>query len=296
VSLAGMQTKTDNLGKCDELFLQRYDVALKWALKITKYDHELAEDLVHNFYLQFEKIFRDGKSVNIACFDSYIYVSLRNIYTSHLRKSIKQREKETLAVEDFLFADDPRKQIKTREKLFAVCRYACLRKETSISSSVLILRYFHGYFPSEVARVLKSSRNVVEVRLAFARRESIAYLENPEEFDFAENEFSNYCLPRNYIHYQQDTLHNLHQIIFSSRHGVCFEKQQIKEKYLESKGRLTRSELSHLVSCYQCLDETNRLHGLMLLDQRDPLQSLGRESCAEPLKGKEEILVRSASA
>lgn len=292
-----MQTKIDNSGGCEELFLQRYDLALKWALRITKHDRELAEDLVHNFYLQLKKIFRDGKSINIASFDSYIYVSLRNLYISHLRKSIKQRETETSAAEDLLlFAEDPREQTKVRNKLFAVCRYACLRKETSISSSVLILRYFHGYFPSEIARVLKSSRNVVEVRLASARRESIAYLENHKEFDFAENEFSTSRLPNNYIHNQQDTLHDLHRIIFNSRRGACFEKEQIKEKYLENMARITRAELSHLVSCHQCLDETNRLHGLTLLDQRRPLQTLGRESCAEPFGKPKKVFTRSANA
>ena len=291
-----MKTEFGNPGKCDELFLQRYDAAFKWALHIAKRDHELAEDLVHNFYLQFVKIFRNGKTVKIDNFDSYVYVSLRNLYVSHLRKNIRQREREFSIIDDFLLADDQSGQMKIRDKLFAVCRYACLRKETSISSSILILRYFHGYFPSEVARVLKSSRNVVEARLASARRESIAYLKNCKDFDGAESKFSNDCPPNNYIHYQQDILHHLHCIIFDSRHGVCLEKQHIKEIYLESKMRLTRIELSHIVSCHQCLDELNRLHGLMLLEQRHPLQTLGRENCGETLKKQGEIFARAASA
>lgn len=290
-----MQTEIGNTGFCDELFLQRYDEAFKWALRIAGYDRAVAEDLVHTFYLQFKKIFLEGKSVSINSFDSYAYVSLRNLYVSHLKKNIRQREKETSAADFLAFAVNPQEQLKARENLFAVCRYACLRKETSISSSVLILRYFHGYFPSEVAQILKSSRNVVEVRLASARRESIAYLENPQEFDAAENQFSNCRPPDSGVQNQPDTLQILRRIIFGSRRGVCFKKEEIREKYFESTARLTRNELSHLVSCRQCLDETNGLHGLILLDRRHPLRSLGRESGAKPLKQKK-FFVRSASA
>jgi RNA polymerase sigma factor (sigma-70 family) len=291
-----MQTEIGNTGICDELFLQRYDEAFKWALRIAGYDRAVAEDLVQTFYLQFKKIFLEGKSVNINSFDSYAYVSLRNLYVSHLKKNIRQREKETSAADFLAFAVNPQEQLKARENLFAVCRYACLRKETSISGSVLILRYFHGYFPSEVAQILKSSRNVVEVRLAAARRESIAYLENPQEFGAAEDQFSNRRPPSSRAQNQPDTLQILRRIIFGSRRSVCFEKEEIREKYFESTARLTRNELSHLVSCRQCLDETNKLHGLMLLDRRHPLQSLGRESgAAEPLKQKK-FFVRSASA
>jgi len=287
----GMQTESSNSGKCDELFLQRYDAAFKWALHIAKRDHGLAEDLVHNFYLQFKKIFRDGKAVNISSFDSYMYVSLRNLYISHLRKIIRQREREFSIIDDFLLADDPNGQMKVRDELFAVCRYACLRKDTSISSSVLILRYFHGYFPSEVARILKSSRNVVESRLASARRESIAYLKNCRDFDAAERKFKNDRLPNNYINYRQDMLHSLHRIIFDSRRGVCLGNRQIREIYLESTMRLTRSELSHVVSCRQCLDKINRLHGLIVLEQRHPIQTLGRENGAETFKKRRKILL-----
>ncbi len=281
-----MQTESGNTGKCDELFLQRYDAAFKWALHIAKRDHQLAEDLVHNFYLQFKKIFRDGKTVNIASFDNYMYVSMRNLYVSHLRKSNRQREREFSIIDDFLLADDMDGRMKVRDKLFAVCHYACLRKDTSISSSILILRYFHGYFPSEVARILKSSRNVVEARLASARREAIVYLKNCKDFDIAEGKFLNEYHPNNYIHNQQDILQHLHRIIFNSTPGDCLDKHHIKKICLENKARLTRSELSHIVSCRQCLDEVNRLHGLMLLEQRHPLQTIGRENCGETEKNR----------
>lgn len=291
-----MQTVIGSTGKYEELFLQHYNVAVKWALKITKYDHELANDLVHNVYLQFQKMNRNGKTFNIETFDRYLYISLRNSYISHLRQNIKIRERETAMSESPLSSVDPREQLKVQDKLFSICQYACRRKETSIGCSILILRFFHGYFPSEVAQILNSSRNVVEARLAGARREAVAYLENPEDFDSIKVKFSTGDLSNKDIYSPNNILYNLHRIIFNSRRGKCFEQGQIAQKYLEKKPRITRSELSHIVSCHHCLDETNKFHGLMLLEKRDPLYSLGKERSRKPQSKNEKFLVRAASA
>jgi len=50
---------------------------------------------------------------------------------------------------------DPRDQIQVHDELRRVYQYACARKETSKAGSVLILRFFHGYYPSEIAKLLR---------------------------------------------------------------------------------------------------------------------------------------------
>jgi DNA-directed RNA polymerase specialized sigma24 family protein len=74
---------------------------------------------------------------------------------------------------------DPRDQLAVREELRRVCQYGCARKETSKAGSVLLLRFFLGYFPGEIARVTKSTRPAVEERLRLARAEAKAYLRDP---------------------------------------------------------------------------------------------------------------------
>jgi DNA-directed RNA polymerase specialized sigma24 family protein len=42
-----------------------------------------------------------------------------------------------------------------------------VRKETSKAGSVLLLRFFRGYYPSELAQVLRTPRQVVDTWLTF---------------------------------------------------------------------------------------------------------------------------------
>jgi len=58
--------------------------------------------------------------------------------------------------------------------------YACTRKETSKAGSVLILRFFHGYYPSEITKVIRGTRHAVDLRLRNACAEAKATLANPE--------------------------------------------------------------------------------------------------------------------
>lgn len=291
-----MQITDKNTEQYEELFTRYYHTALKWSLKITRYDYDLADDLVHNVYLQFENVRRSGKSFKIETFDKYLYISLRNSYITHLRKNNKIFEKEEMLDDGFLLSIDPREQIKVQDQLFDVCRYACLRKNTSISCSVLILRFFHGYFPSEIAQIINSSRNVVESRLVSARREAALYLKNPEDFDFGEQNLREFAVSSGKNNSPSNTLQNLQNIIFNSRRGICFEPQQIAERYTRGKNRLSRGELSHVVSCRRCLDETNKYLNLITLEQRDPIYSLRRESSSAKTGETSKILIRRAAA
>ena len=66
------------------------------------------------------------------------------------------------------------------EELTLIARYACLRKATSKAASALILRFFHGYYPTEIARVLHATEPAVDVRLRIARAEARAFVAAPD--------------------------------------------------------------------------------------------------------------------
>ena len=145
----------------EDVFLARYGRLRAWALRLTEGDAGRAEDLVHDAFVQFTFTRPDlGRVHNL---DGYLYRMLRNLNVSQMRRARRRREDAPAVVEydsaEFgLRATDPRELVRVQDDLRQVCRYACLRKETSKAGSVLILRFIHGYYPTEIARLMRSSR------------------------------------------------------------------------------------------------------------------------------------------
>src|SRR5260370_40305086 len=79
---------------------------------------------------------------------------------------------------------DVRDQIKVQDELRLICHYALLRKETSKAGSVLILRFFHGYYPSEIVQLLIRNLQTVRKWLQLARNEAKLYLDIPTALGF----------------------------------------------------------------------------------------------------------------
>jgi RNA polymerase sigma factor (sigma-70 family) len=144
----------------EEIFLERYKRLRAWALQITENDREQAEDLVHDTYVQFTLTRPDLNA--IGNLNGYLYTMMRNLHVSQLRRSLR-RQGRTLSIIDYdsaemgLRAADPREQMKVQEALRQICQYACMRKQTSKAGSVLILRFLHGYYPREIALVMRSA-------------------------------------------------------------------------------------------------------------------------------------------
>src|SRR5262245_12256182 len=132
----------------EEIFLERYNLLLKWATQLTKPDRELAKDLVHDAFIQFTVA--AGDLITINNIDKYLFGVVRNTYLSHRRRNLRQRQEQLTEIlldasKIHLLSVDPRRQIQFSDQLRAICRHACVRKETSITGSIFILRFFHGY-------------------------------------------------------------------------------------------------------------------------------------------------------
>src|SRR5260370_4184654 len=69
----------------EDLFLAYYDRLIGWALQIAHGDQELAEDLVHDAYIQFTLARPDINSIQNL--DGYLYVMLLVLHRSFLRKA-----------------------------------------------------------------------------------------------------------------------------------------------------------------------------------------------------------------
>lgn len=180
----------------EEIFAQRYRWLMGWALRLTNHDREQAEDLVHDSFVQF-MINRPDLGVVEQNIEGYLYRMLRNMHVSQVRRGLRIREttfpiadilsiSETSSVQTELRMAGQRLQI--QHELCRICQYASIRKNSSKVGSIVILRFFHGYYPNEIAAVTRSSRAGVDKMLQRARTEARLYLKDPKSLSFLNDE------------------------------------------------------------------------------------------------------------
>jgi RNA polymerase sigma factor (sigma-70 family) len=263
----------------EELFAERYEQLLRSALQLSKSDRSKAEDLVHDAYIQFTLVRPDLDLINNL--DAYLFGTLRNLHLSHLRR-ISRRAHRELSIADYdaaavaLRATDQSDQLRLREELHRICRYACARKETSKAGAVLLLRFFHGYYPGEIAQIIQSSRAAVEERLRLARAEAKAYLKDPDSFKVIDVQLSEVIPPPDPALISEGILQALHRQILFARRGVCLTRGQWRSFYgTPDAPAIDGPTLAHLVSCHDCLDQVNDALGLAPLAERHPCDTLG---------------------
>src|SRR5260370_29154361 len=198
---------------------------------------------------------------------------LRKLHVSQMGRDSRSRIQPHFLVEydsaeTGLQMIDPRDRLQAQEELRRVCHYDCTGKEVSKAGSVLILRFFHGYYPSEIAKVIRGSRQAVDLRLRRARAEAKATLANPEALVFM-NEKPALDIREDVL--AQSTfefLAELRRTVFRSRHGDCLSPEQFDSIYGPNSGALITCEtLAHIVSCQPCLDHVNKIYGLPLLSE-----------------------------
>jgi RNA polymerase sigma factor (sigma-70 family) len=269
----------------EELFMQHYDRMLEWALHLTEHRAEQAEDLVHDAFVQLSLSPPDFAAIENL--DGYLYVVLRNLYRSQLQRATRGPGGPASAVdydsaEAGLKAADPRHQLQAVEELRLVCRYACARKESSKSGSALILRFFHGYYPGEIAALMLISRAAVKELLRMARAEAKLFLDNPAKLGFIAELTTENDPEIKTGAMIDETISGLRRAIFASRQGRCLERKHLGEIYDAGRPELlTAPALGHIVSCQTCLEDVNRLLRLPPLSDRDPHDMLGPDRGAQ---------------
>ena len=267
----------------EEVFLSRYRQLRAWAMQLTENDPEQAEDLVHDTYIQFTLARPDLDSVENL--NGYIYAMMRNLNVSRLRRSQCQQNR-TLSIVDYdsaelgLRTSDPREQIRLQDELRQICQYACMRKQTSKAGSVLILRFLHGYYPREIARITQSTREAVEERLRIARSEVRQYLSDPKSLRFMSAQpIEAMQVPRmGYAQLTDQLLSDLRKTIFDSCQDECISHKRIRETYEDQNSVIDSHLLAHIVSCPTCLDQANETLGLPLLSERFATDTLKTDS------------------
>jgi len=257
----------------ESLFLERYQRLLAWAMRLTKYDRAGAEDLVQDAFIQFT---RGRTSLDtITNVDGYLRRMLHYLNLARVARHTEQMHRQSLSIADYdslslgLRVFDIERHLQVKEQLIDICRYACIRKQTSRAGSVLILRFFHEYSPSEIGKLLCRPRHSVDEWQRVARTEVKNYLTNPRQFSFLRSKsVAKTGVPNAFIG-PTDLTKALRQMIFNSRLGDCLTVDKLKDIYVsETLEQLTPSTLAHIVSCRRCLDGANLLLGLPPLSER----------------------------
>ena len=260
-------------------FIEHYSWLIRWALQFAHGDRERAEDLVQEVFSQFAIAHTDLSAVQNV--QAYLYTTLRNIHVSQVRLASRSHNEphsivDYSVVEAALEATDPYTVFHTQDQLRRVCRYACLRKQSSRAGSVLILRYFHGYHLSEIARVFRVSCDAVRQQLALARSEARLFLEDPRALKFIQQSAPAGSSATSAVCPTDRLLVELRAAIFDSCEGACISRDFIRSLYVEELvNTADNSTLAHIVSCPVCLDEVNARLGLPLLADRHPADTLG---------------------
>lgn len=281
-----LRRKPEQFPGLEEIYFSYYERLFGWALQLTGQDRADAEDLVHDLYIL---LMRSGARLEQAeKQDAYLFAMLRNLHYARLRRAGRSPVSD-LSIIDFdsielgLASLDRRKLLHVRSSLKTVCEFACERKKASRTASILILRFFFGYYPSEVMKMLQMTRGAVDRSLQVARDEVRLHLERPGSFRSIMPDRQRSFLATSMWEDSYTLFGDLHQAIFRSCEGDCLGKKALAERYeRERRADFTTAELAHLVSCARCLDDVNSILSLPLLADRSPDDTLGRDNSQGP--------------
>jgi RNA polymerase sigma factor (sigma-70 family) len=265
----------------EQLFVERYAALLAAAKRLTDGQRERAEELVQDAFIQFT--LTEPNLSDIRNLDGYLFGILRKLHLSQVRRAARAPEVLLSAIDhdsvdmSLSQADARLRQLVVNE-LAAICAYACERKSSSKAASVLILRFFHGYYPSEIAQILRIDVRAVDEWRRIARREAKAALVSRG--------------PSREFYPDATTLADVLAVIFRSRVGDCLTPAELsaygpgtaRQRFgkilaLPSRVRSTSAvdctSAAHIVSCERCLNEISRRLGIATLDERSAEDNLG---------------------
>ncbi len=269
--------KNEPVSNHEDVFLSHYEKTLKWSLQLTGNDRQQAEDLVHDVFIQFA--LSQPNLEEIDNLEGYLFAMLRNLMRSGLRREARGVGK-AVPLEEYESAEiglrsiDLEQHLKAREELRSICDFLCERKETSKSASALILRYFLGYFRSEIKFVTRNSESAADFLLSSARGEAKAFLNKPARLGFIKKanlrmaEVSSSSEEDSAV-LIEDFLTEQRTKIFRSCQGACPTRKTLKETYKKAGTQTVATKLmAHIVSCPSCLEEVNNILNLPTLEDR----------------------------
>lgn len=263
----------------ERAFLLRHDSLLGCARRLVGQDVARADDLLQDAFLQFT-LARPDLAV-IENLDGYLIRLLRNLHLSALRHGAR-RERRLIAVPDFdsvaiaLDGLDAEQRLQARGDLHLVCRYVRVRKTQSKAASVLALRFFLGFSPTEAAALLRATTAVVHRWLWQARAEARQFLASPPLDRQARLEAPSATSAVEEGD-PEAILEALRAELRAANDSSCPAPAVLRAIYVpDANGRsVSTACLAHLVSCERCLATATTLLNLPHPGRNDPPDGSG---------------------
>jgi RNA polymerase sigma factor (sigma-70 family) len=234
----------------DQVFISRYESLLAYARRLAGDERGLADDLIQDAYIHFT-LTRPALA-EIGNLNGYLITLVRNLHISWSRRSAAHRSGH-VAVCDYdsaalaLGQSTVQESLRARESLTRICEFACARKEASKAASVLLLRFFHDFYPSEVAQILRVTPQAVNSWIWQARRELREWSDNPRQLTVVPLQALNTSDPGEFIAL-------LRSAIFASSRPPCLSEREVKHwPAADDTMVLDVGTMAHVASCRDCL-------------------------------------------
>jgi RNA polymerase sigma factor (sigma-70 family) len=300
----------------EDVVAEGYAALRRAALYLARGDEAEAGDLLHDTFVRF--LLLRPRLDAIGNLDGYLYTMLRNVYLSRQRRHVRRKALVAETIDVDLLAvmvdePEPDERLRMRDDLMRLVDHARERTRVSRAASAWILRCVHGYYPAEIARVMKMAPRAVDRALHVARREALEELRKParrrrdrdggaggpggvgqrwrdRHVDLHGGDDGGEPL---------DTLQALRVRLFDSVDGACLSDDGLAELYRPSPaahaahadaagaaGADAEADagdaepagtllMAHVVACAGCLDRINHHLDLPPLKTRDPVESSG---------------------
>jgi DNA-directed RNA polymerase specialized sigma24 family protein len=244
------------------IFETKYAWLLRWALHFTEDNRSAAEDLVQETFVRLMLTW--DTLVNFDDLEPLLYTYLRYAYLTERRRgrghafqSLSSVDFDTLAIS--LHTTIAFDQIAVQNEIRDILAYLLWRRRSARFASMFILRFFHGYYPEEIAAVCLSKRFGVDLGLRHARQELRAHLADPHKIQelgrapILKPKQPNFAIP------VDDFESELRRNIFSSTNETCPSMEKLERCYSSFNLRSLECDLlAHIVTCESCLDKVAR--------------------------------------
>jgi DNA-directed RNA polymerase specialized sigma24 family protein len=266
----------------ERLFAEKYDWLLGCALRLVNGDQAVAEDLVQESFLQFVLAKMELKSTENI--EPLLYTNLKFVHLAYLRR-LQRYPYESLPLAEYDFLElalranaSIAERVEVQNTLRRIVAYICWRKESAKSASVLILRYFHGYYPDEIVRIAQTTRQSVDRRLQDSRKETSLYVSSPDRLRIMHQPKPPEVIPTYSSLPSDQLIPELKKTIFASCRTECLTEEALRKRYQKkTSGPIERELLAHIVSCERCLNLVNRFCGINPPTDRYLEETLGRD-------------------
>jgi RNA polymerase sigma factor (sigma-70 family) len=267
------------------VFESQYAWLLRWAMHFTGNDRAAAEDLVQETFVRLLLAWDTLRDLDDL--EPLLYSYLRYTHLSEQRNSQRQAlarlssaDFDTLAVtlrSASIRTAQNLDQIEVQNELRSILDFLLWRKQSARFASMFLLRFFHGYFPEEIASICLAKRFSVDLGLRQARRELKTHLADPHRLrvlgraPFAEQKPIRIAVP------MEQFEEELRLRIFQWNNGACPSPEEFECIYSAQNPRgMETGVLAHVVACEHCLDNVSRRSGAPPPTARSMDESLSR--------------------